>query len=417
MNTVPKIIMLEHISTDAELFELQLRKSNLPGAAKRATSKEQFLRLVQEFTPDLVIADISMPRLDPITAMELAQEVTPGVPWILISPPAGEEIISECFRRGAADFVSKKNYQRIGAAVRRALEKKPQSAGEASALPPKEEGLVPLLSHVFQNISDLVAIVDLEGRRVYNSPSYRYLLEDPDELRGTDSFMDIHPEDRDKVRHAFHELVRSGIGQHLDYRLMDIDGAVRFIESQSNLLKDEEGKLLGVVIVSRDITTRKRAEDSLLSLITATARSSVEFFPGLAHHLAGHLGVRYALASECVDASRDRVRVLAYWADGRPVPSFEYDVAGTTCEQVVKNGKTCYFPANVQDLFPDEKALVAMRAYCYLGVPLLDGKQSPIGHIFVMDDKPLVDSQHAMTIMNIFAARAGEELERTRSGR
>ncbi len=417
MSTEAKIIILEHIPTDAELFELQLRKGSISCTTKRISTKEQFLRLVQEFAPDLVIADISMPRLDPLAAMEVAQETTPGVPWILVSPTAGEEIITECFRRGAADFVSKKMYQRLVPAVRRALGKKEQPKPDASLVPPTAEVPVPLLSSVFENISDLIAIVDLEGRRLYNSPSYRLLLEDPEELLGTDSFMDIHPEDREKVRRAFHEVVSSGNGKHLDYRLMGIDGKVCFIESQSNLLKDEAGRPAGVVIVSRDISQRKRAEESLLALVTATATSGEDFFPGLVHHLAGHLGVRFALVSECLDTTRDRVRVLAYWADGRPVPSFEYDVAGTTCEQVVKTGKLCYFPANVKDLFPREKALVAMKAFCYLGVPLLDEDQSPIGHLFVMDDKPLADPPHAINIMNVFAARAGEVLAKKSSNR
>ena len=362
MSHEAQIIILEHIPTDAELLELQLRKANIACSTKRVSTKDQFLRLVQEVTPDLVIADISMPKLDPLTAMEIAREVTPGVPWILVSPLAGEELISECFRRGAADFITKKMYPRIGPAVRRVLERKVTPVPEATAAPSAEGPLppvssIPLLSSVLDNISDLIAIVDLEGRRLYNSPSYRYLLEEPEELKGTDSFMDIHPEDREKVRRAFHEVVRTGKGKQLEYRLMGIDGEVRFIESRSDLLKNEGEVPAGVVIVSRDVTARKRAEESLMALVAATARSGDEFFPGLVRHLAGHLGVRFALVAECIDASRDRVRVLSYWADGRPVPSFEYDVAGTTCEQVVKDGRLCYYPADVQNLFPGRKRL------------------------------------------------------------
>ena len=52
---------------------------------------------------------------------------------------------------------------------------------------------------------------------------------------------------------------------------------------------------------------------------------------------------------------------------------------------------------------------------CYLGVPLLDQGQCPIGHLFVMDDKPLADPQHAINIVNLFAARAGEVLSRKTS--
>ncbi len=51
MSTEARIIILEHIPTDAELFELQLRKGNLPCSTKRVSTKEQFLRLIQEFAP------------------------------------------------------------------------------------------------------------------------------------------------------------------------------------------------------------------------------------------------------------------------------------------------------------------------------------------------------------------------------
>ena len=89
MSHEAQIIILEHIPTDAELFELQLRKANIACSTKRVATKEQFLRLIQESQPDLVIADISMPKLDPLTAMELAKEVTPGVPWIHLSSRGG----------------------------------------------------------------------------------------------------------------------------------------------------------------------------------------------------------------------------------------------------------------------------------------------------------------------------------------
>ncbi len=169
-----------------------------------------------------------MPRLDPLTAMELAQEMTPGVPWILVSPTAGEEIISECFRQGSSGFCQQEDVpaDRPRSPAGSRNERFRQSSGRYPRLQTPEAEPVPLLSSALESISDLIAIVDLEGRRLYNSPSYRLLLEDPEELRGTDSFMDIHPEDREKVRRAFHEVVRTGNGKHLEYRLMGIDGEV-----------------------------------------------------------------------------------------------------------------------------------------------------------------------------------------------
>jgi PAS domain S-box-containing protein len=112
------------------------------------------------------------------------------------------------------------------------------------------------------NTSDLVAVVDLEGRRLYNSPSYS-LLNDPSKLKGTDSFNEIHPEDREKVREIFRRTVETGKGERTEYRFMLQDGSVRYIESMGNVIKGSDGRPSRVVIVSRDVTERKALEGQL----------------------------------------------------------------------------------------------------------------------------------------------------------
>ena len=77
---------------------------------------------------------------------------------------------------------------------------------------------------IMDNLADLVAMLDLEGHRVYNSPSYGDILGDPDQLRGTSSFVEVHPEDRQRVEQAFRETVRTGIGKRLEYRMIDRAG-------------------------------------------------------------------------------------------------------------------------------------------------------------------------------------------------
>lgn len=112
------------------------------------------------------------------------------------------------------------------------------------------------------NASDLVAVVDLEGRRIYNSPSYA-LLNDPSKLKGTDSFNEIHPEDREKVREIFRRTVETGKGERAEYRFMLQDGSVRYIESMGNVINGDDGRPYRVVIVSRDVTERKMLESQL----------------------------------------------------------------------------------------------------------------------------------------------------------
>ena len=60
-----------------------------------------------------------------------------------------------------------------------------------------------ILRMITDNVSDLVAILDLEGKRVFNSSSYKSLFGDPEKLKGTDSFREIHVDDREKIKQIF----------------------------------------------------------------------------------------------------------------------------------------------------------------------------------------------------------------------
>ena len=116
---------------------------------------------------------------------------------------------------------------------------------------------------ITESISDLIAVLDPEGKRLYNSPSYKDVLGDPSTLVGSDSFNEIHPDDREKIRKIFQETVRTGRGQRSEYRFLLSDGSIRYIESQGSVIPDSEGKTAKVVVVSRDVTERKRAEEAL----------------------------------------------------------------------------------------------------------------------------------------------------------
>jgi PAS domain S-box-containing protein len=272
-----------------------------------------------------------------------------------------------------------------------------------------------LLRLVVENIDDLVAILDIEGKRIYNNPAFAKILEDPETLQGTDSFLDVHPDDRESVKRVFHESLRSGVGKRIEYQLLDLEGNFRHMESQGTVFEDDRAGVKRLAVISRDITIHKRAVSSLQNLVAGTASVTGEqFFTALVRHMAHALGVRYVLVSESVAPNHERVRALAYWANEQWVPSFEYDTENTTCARVLQEGKLCYFPQHVQELFPQESALVAMHAVCYIGIPLFSSGGDVIGHMFVMDDKPLVDFPRTKHVMSIFAARAAMELERKR---
>jgi len=139
----------------------------------------------------------------------------------------------------------------------------------AQELPPNSS-CAHTLGMVLDHMSDLVVMLDTSGKRLYNSPSYKAVFGERD-LNGSDSFVDIHPDDRERVRRVFRETVESGVGQRTEYRFLLADDSIRYIESQGDVIKDAAGNVTQVVVVARDITERKeferRLEDSNKQLV------------------------------------------------------------------------------------------------------------------------------------------------------
>jgi formate hydrogenlyase transcriptional activator len=122
--------------------------------------------------------------------------------------------------------------------------------------------------------------------------------------------------------------------------------------------------------------------------------------------------VRYAFITECDDGQH--ARGLAFWNGDGFGPEFEFDVAGTPCMKVV-NGEVCHYRENLVQLFPLDTPLADMGAESYLGVPMLDRSGRVIGHIAIIDDKPMERDERSIDLVKIFAARAAAELKRQRA--
>jgi diguanylate cyclase (GGDEF)-like protein/PAS domain S-box-containing protein len=121
-----------------------------------------------------------------------------------------------------------------------------------------------LFQIVTENAADMIALVDVKGRRLYNSPAYKRILGySAAELGETSAFEQIHPDDRFKVLDAAREARESGIGKRLEYRIKHKDGSWRVLESVASTIRNDKGEVAKFVIVNRDITERKRAEEQL----------------------------------------------------------------------------------------------------------------------------------------------------------
>jgi PAS domain S-box-containing protein len=152
---------------------------------------------------------------------------------------------------------------------------------------------------------------------------------------------------------------------------------------------------------------------ALHAIVEGTARhTGQEFFQSLVRHLATSVGTRYAFVAEFIVGTR--ARTLAFWHRDRIADNYEWDVAGTPCEDVV-HGNLCHYPMAVSQRFPEDKRSVGWGIESYLGVPLLDAQGRHLGHLAVFDDRPMPAEPRKLFIFRIFAARAAAELDRKRA--
>jgi PAS domain S-box-containing protein len=121
-----------------------------------------------------------------------------------------------------------------------------------------------LFEVITENAADMIAVVDCAGNRLYSSPAYQKVLGySPEELKLTSSLEQVHPEDKQRVVEAADRARITGKGERLEYRIRHKDGTWRILESIATAIQNKEGQTERLVIVNRDITERKRAEEAL----------------------------------------------------------------------------------------------------------------------------------------------------------
>ncbi|MDF2460276.1 MAG: multi-sensor signal transduction histidine kinase [Nitrospira sp.] len=200
----------------------------------------------------------------------------------------------------------------------------------------------------------------------------------------------------------------------IEKRYLRSDGAD--VWCRLSLVRTSTGTPKHFISVVEDISERKRTTDALRTIVAATASVTDEdFFRSLVSHLSPAMGVRYAFVGELIEGKMELVRTLAVWAGNEYGENLSYQIQGTPCERVLTQGVPCFYPHGVQDLFPADVFLSAIRAESYYGLSLLDRGGHVQGLLAVMHDQPSPYFQGMEEMLIVFAARAGVELERKRT--
>ncbi|HHL52665.1 MAG TPA: PAS domain S-box protein, partial [Flammeovirgaceae bacterium] len=165
------------------------------------------------------------------------------------------------------------------------------------------------------------------------------------------------------------------------------------------------------------ITCRKQQEagweNMLYKIMRGTERVyGDDFLASLVESIADTLQVDYAFVGKLIreNEQEDKIQVLSIWGKGQHLEPFEYKLAGTPCEEIV-NKKQKLIQVKVATLYPEDKCLAEMHVESYWGTPIFYSNGQPLGLLVIMDGKPMAHDPVTAYILNIFAGRAGAEIE------
>ncbi|HJZ66853.1 MAG TPA: PAS domain-containing protein, partial [Blastocatellia bacterium] len=262
MNSRLRVLHLEDDVRDAELVQATLEADGIPADLTRVEEEQEFVAALETGDLDVILADYTLPSFDGSSALKLAQQHAPDVPFIFVSGTLGEDIAIEALKIGATDFVLKTRMGRLAPSVTRAL----REAREKSERKETQEQL----NREQQRFMDLVNSVDgivweadaatfafsfvsEQAERILGYPTERWLKE-PTFWKDH-----LHPEDRDWAVEFCAKATAEKRNHDFEYRMIAADGrTVWFHDVVTVVVEGERPTTLRGVMV--DTTDRKRAE-------------------------------------------------------------------------------------------------------------------------------------------------------------
>src|SRR5664279_4103036 len=274
MDTKIKILHLEDIPTDAELVEYELKKGSLQFDKRVVDNKADFIKMLGDFNPDIILSDHSLPSFDSVQALAILKEMKLEVPFILITATVSEEFAVDIMKQGASDYILKDRLQRLPSAVinsieKRRLEEEQQAAHER------------LLFHI-ENAP--LGFIEWDENGFAKSWSKRseeiFGWRDKTSVETPESWIgQVYEEDLPSVSKIIDQLISGEVKRNkMQYRNITKDGRVIWCEWFNSVLKNKAGTVTTIMSLVQDITEQKlleRQKDDFLSMASHELKTPV----------------------------------------------------------------------------------------------------------------------------------------------
>lgn len=256
---------------------------------------------------------------------------------------------------------------------------------------------------------------NLKTNEVYFSPRWKSMIGYAEtEIDGTvDAWAALlHKDDKEITTVKLQQYLEGKINEYeVEFRLKHKNGSYVNILARGIALRDNKGRPYRMVGTHTDITDRKRSEN-FLKLINEgiNVKTGSSFFAEFTTFCCAKLHVKCALVGYYVKGENS-IQTVSFNILGKEQPNIKYNLENTPCSRVITS-EVCYYPDNIQKLFPKDEYLVALNAYSYYGMPLTDENNTVLGILVLLDDKPMPDFEEKQKVIDHLAPRVANELNR-----
>lgn len=260
--TILRILMVEDNAADAELAVRELKRAGMQLDTRRVECEQEFRLGLSEFRPHIILSDFSLPKFDGISALHIAREDSPDIPFVFVSGTIGEETAIESLKQGAMDYLIKSNLSRLASAVTGALERTEEKLRRKQA-ERELENSNRLFTTFMENLPAMVLIKDENGKHIFaNRSALETLQASYDEIIGTTPEQIFSPEVVDKLSTMDRKAKEHGVAINHTQEINLGNQLKYWLTTTFPLHRDhDQSGHIGVIAV--DITEQRKMEEAL----------------------------------------------------------------------------------------------------------------------------------------------------------
>lgn len=382
MTAILKILFVEDSISDAELIWHEIEKNKIVFDKKLVDNKQDFIDELKH-SPDIIICDFTLPKLNGMTALLLRNEISPFIPFLLVTGSINEEVAVECIKAGADDYILKENLSRLVPAIISSINK--------SRLTREKRETEEELRRSEQRLQKAQTIahvgnweLDLSTKMVWCSDEALsiYGFEKGNREIPLELVRQIPlPEYRPVLDEIFDHLLKYNERYEVEFKANRFaDGAIRTIFSKAELVVEPNSEQVKIIGVIQDITDRKKSEEALAFnnlLLRTQLESSVD---GIL--IVDEYDKIVSYNQKFIEFARIPKSILESGAD---IPVRQY-VAEQTVDPREFLNKVRYLNEFREEISQDELQFKDGRTYERYSAPMFDPDKKYYGRVWYFHD-------------------------------